>query len=67
MGKEDEIRIIAYSIWEEEGCVHGHDYAHWFRAKASWEEKQKTEAISKNVKLESKSYPKKNELSSKMR
>jgi hypothetical protein len=39
MGKEDEIRLIAYHIWEEEGCQDGHDCEHWFRAETLWEKK----------------------------
>jgi translation elongation factor EF-1alpha len=39
MGKEDEIRLIAYHIWEEEGCQDGHDCEHWLRAEALWEKK----------------------------
>jgi translation elongation factor EF-1alpha len=41
MGREDEIRLIAYRIWEEEGCQDGHDCEHWFKAEALWEERQK--------------------------
>jgi len=41
MGREDEIRLMAYSIWEQEGCYDGHDVEHWLRAEATWEEKQK--------------------------
>jgi hypothetical protein len=37
MGKEDEIRLIAYRIWEEEGCRDGHDCEHWFKAETLWE------------------------------
>ena len=58
MGKEDEIRVIAYCIWEGEGYVHGHDSEHWFRAEAIWEEKQKKEAVSMNAKAESESTAK---------
>ena len=41
MGKEDEIRLIAYSIWEEEGCVDGRDCEHWIKAETIWEQNQK--------------------------
>lgn len=34
MGREEEIKLIAYRIWEEEGCIDGHDCEHWFRAEA---------------------------------
>lgn len=45
MGKEDEIRLIAYHIWEEEGCQDGHDCEHWFRAENLWEKKDKALAV----------------------
>jgi len=54
MGREDEIRIIAYSIWEEEGCFAGHDCEHWLRAEVIWEEKQKNEAARLDPKAKSK-------------
>jgi len=41
MGREDEIRLLAYSIWEQEGCCDGRDVEHWLRAEVVWEEKQK--------------------------
>jgi hypothetical protein len=40
MVREDEISLIAYKIWEEEGRLHGHDYEHWFRAEAIWDQQQ---------------------------
>jgi hypothetical protein len=52
MGKEDEIKVIAYRIWQEEGFVHGHDCENWLKAEVIWEEKQKTGAVSTNVKTE---------------
>jgi hypothetical protein len=41
MGREDEIKLIAYKIWEEEGCVDGRDCEYWFRAEVIWEQQQK--------------------------
>ena len=54
MSKEDEIRLIAYTIWEEESCCQGRDVEHWLRAEAIWEGKQKKEPISGDIKDESK-------------
>ena len=54
MGREDEIRIIAYRIWEEEGCCDGHDCEHWLKAEVIWEEQQKNEATPIDTKAESK-------------
>ncbi len=44
MAREDEIRVIAYSIWEEEGCPDGRDCEHWYRAEIVWENQQKEKA-----------------------
>jgi len=46
MGQEDEIRLIAYRIWEEDHCCDGHDCEHWLKAEVIWEEKQKNKAAS---------------------
>jgi hypothetical protein len=54
MGREDEIRLIAYSIWEEEGCLDGRDCEHWVRAEAIWEDNQKPKRVAKSGDIESK-------------
>jgi hypothetical protein len=43
MGREDEIKTLAYRIWEEEGRYDGHDFDHWLKAEVIWEDKQKEE------------------------
>jgi hypothetical protein len=40
MEREEEIKQIAYYIWEQEGCCDGHDIEHWTRAEIIWKEKQ---------------------------
>ncbi len=32
LAREERIRAIAYSLWEEEGCPDGRDQEHWLRA-----------------------------------
>ena len=54
MGKEDEIRLIAYQIWEEEGCINGRDCEHWLRAESIWQRQQKEKFPAQNIKPESK-------------
>jgi len=49
MGQEDEIRLIAYAIWEKEGCMDGHDCEHWFKAEAIWGQNRKEKAAAKNT------------------
>ena len=48
MAREDEIRVIAYTIWEQEGCRDGYDCDHWLKAEVIWEEKEKDKAASSN-------------------
>lgn len=49
MGREDEVKLIAYKIWEEEGFPDGKDCEHWFKAETAWEQRQKSENEAKNV------------------
>jgi|WetSurMetagenome_2_1015567.scaffolds.fasta_scaffold1513220_1 hypothetical protein len=37
MTREEEIRLIAYSLWVREGYPHGRAFEHWLRAEAIWE------------------------------
>ncbi len=48
MAREDEIRTIAYYIWQEEGCVHGRDCEQWIRAEAIWEGRQKQQTAARS-------------------
>jgi hypothetical protein len=36
MGRNDEIRYIAYGIWEREGRPEGHALEHWQKAEKTW-------------------------------
>ncbi len=54
MAKEEEIRLIAYDIWEEENCPNGRDCEHWFRAEAIWEQQQKAKTVAASSKAEAK-------------
>ncbi len=49
MAKEDEIRLIAYNIWQEEGCLNGRDCEHWYQAEAIWEQNQKSASSSRTA------------------
>jgi hypothetical protein len=37
MDREEEIKLIAYSLWVREGYPHGRAIEHWLRAEAIWE------------------------------
>jgi hypothetical protein len=54
MRRDEEINIIAYRIWEEEGYSHGSDVEHWLKAEVIWEETQKNEAVSTDAKAKPK-------------
>jgi hypothetical protein len=54
VARQDEIRLIAYSLWEQENCPNGKDCEHWFKAEAIWEEYQKTSNENIKKELESK-------------
>ncbi len=41
MEREDEIRMIAYALWVQEGHNHWRALEHWLRAEAIWEQNQK--------------------------
>ena len=50
MDREDGIRIIAYHIWEEEGCSrHGNDVEHWLKAETIWQEQNKPLKIAAEI------------------
>ena len=38
MSREQEIKEIAYRIWEDEGRPEGHDFDHYLRAEQAWSE-----------------------------
>jgi hypothetical protein len=48
--REEEVKLIAYNIWQQQGCPNGRDCEQWFMAESIWEEKQK--AAGKNSKAE---------------
>lgn len=41
MNRDEEIRQLAYKIWLEEGCSHGHDVQHWLKAETKWLEEHR--------------------------
>jgi len=38
--RDEEIRLIAYQLWQDEGCPHGRHLEHWVKAEAIWQERQ---------------------------
>ena len=37
---DEEIRQVAYRIWQEAGCPYGSDLQHWLKAQEMWRETQ---------------------------
>ena|SRR5690348_6170637 len=40
MEREQEIRMIAYYLWEKEGCPNGRAVEHWVEAETLWQDSQ---------------------------
>ena len=38
VNRDEEIRQLAYRLWQEEGCPEGREVEHWLRAQMIWEE-----------------------------
>jgi len=43
---EEQIRALAYSIWEQEGCPEGKHEEHYYRAKQILEEQEANSGVS---------------------
>jgi len=54
--REEEIRLIAYRIWEEEGRPHGRDWEHWRKAEAIWQDQELSGAEPRKI-TQAKSRP----------
>ena len=39
MGQEDEIKRLAYQLWEEEGRPEGRDLNHYYMAEILWQQR----------------------------
>ena len=58
MDRQDEIKLIAYGIWKVEGCPHGRQHEHWYKAEIIWQEKQKPQMPAPEVVKSSKEVAK---------
>jgi Protein of unknown function (DUF2934) len=41
MNRDEEIREVAYKLWQEEGYPHGYEVQHWLKAEEIWQEKHR--------------------------
>ncbi len=45
MARDDEVKLIAYNLWEQEGCASDRDCEYWYRAEAIWEQQHQFEPM----------------------
>jgi hypothetical protein len=50
MNRDEEIRQVAYKLWQEEGYPHGYEVQHWLKAEAIWQEKHRAKSKPKESK-----------------
>ena len=43
--RDEQIRELAYRIWQEEGYPHGYEVQHWLKAETMWLEKHRAKRI----------------------
>lgn len=46
---DEEIRQIAYRLWQEEGCPIGQEVQHWLRAQTIWEDMHRRQSKPKTA------------------
>jgi hypothetical protein len=39
--REQEVRELAYRLWQEEGCPDGYEVQHWLKAEVIWQEQNR--------------------------
>ena len=48
--RDEEIRQLAYRLWQESGCPNGSDLQHWLKAQELWQEKHRPKTRTKPAK-----------------
>lgn len=41
MNRDDEVRQLAYRLWQDEGCPDGQELQHWLKAETIWLEEHR--------------------------
>lgn len=52
MAREEEIRQVAYGLWEAEGRTEGRDLAHWLEAERTWQQREAQQPFAKPLEEE---------------
>jgi hypothetical protein len=47
---QEQIRELAYRLWQTEGYPHGYDVQHWLKAEAIWQEEHRPKSKPKRSK-----------------
>lgn len=50
VSRDEEIRQLAYGLWQEAGCPEGYDVQHWLEAEMIWLEKHRPKSDPKQTK-----------------
>jgi hypothetical protein len=50
MNRDEEIRQVAYKLWQEEGYPHGYEVQHWLKAESIWQKKHRVKSKPKQSK-----------------
>ena len=48
--RDEQIRELAYRIWQEEGYPYGHEVQHWLEAESIWQENHRAKSTPKQSK-----------------
>ena len=48
--RDEQIRELAYRIWQEEGYPHGYEVQHWLKAETIWLEEHRAKRIPRKPK-----------------
>jgi hypothetical protein len=48
--RNEEIRKLAYRLWQESGCPNGSDLQHWLKAQELWQENHRPKTRTKAAK-----------------
>jgi len=48
--RDEQVRELAYRIWQEEGYPYGQEVHHWLKAEAIWQEKHRPHSEPENSK-----------------
>ena len=57
--REEEIRQLAYRLWQEAGCPEGIEAQHWLKAEAIWLEEHRAPSKAKRAKAAKARKPRK--------